>query len=82
MVVAGQTLNVVWNDATEEQEGAFGGIEGNIRATATAQAADVSGASSLLGKRCTIGGDAYRVAGVRTGTVAVHFVLADVNEAR
>lgn len=82
MVVSGQTFNVVWNDVAEAQEGAFGGLEGDIQATATAQAADVSSASDLLGKRCTVGGDAYRIVQVREGTIAVHFALADINEPR
>lgn len=82
MVVDGQTFNVVWNDAAEAQEGAFGGLEGDIKASAVAQAADVTTPYGLLGKRCTIGGVSYRVAEVRAGAVAVTFALGDVNETR
>jgi len=82
MVVSGQTFNVVWNDSQRAQEGAFGGLEGDVQAVATAQADDVSSANALLGKRCTVGGDAYRIAQVRTGSIAIHFALSDVNEPR
>ena len=82
MIVSGQTFNVVWNDSAEAQEGAFGGLEGDVKATATAQPSDVTTPKALLGKRCTVGSESYRIAEVRSGNVAVHFALADVNESR
>lgn len=80
MVCNGQTFNVVWNDDTKSLEGEFGGLEGDIQAVATAQTADVTSPKGLLQKRCTIDGVAYRVYQVRTGTVATHFTLTDVND--
>jgi hypothetical protein len=80
MVVDGQTFNVVWDGAQKAREGAFGGLEPDIQAQATAQAADVSSPKSLLGKRCTVDGDAFRISQVRFGTVAVTFTLSDVND--
>lgn len=79
MTVGGQTFNVVWNDDTKATEGALGGLEGDIQAVATAQASDVTNPRSLLNKRATIDGQNYRVSQVRTGTVAVHFILTDIN---
>jgi hypothetical protein len=82
MVVDGQTFNVVWNDSLKSQEGAYGGLEPDIQASAVAQAADVTSPKALVGKRCTVDGDAYRVEQVRAGSVAVTFILADVNESQ
>lgn len=80
MVVAGQTFNVVWDGSQKSQEGAFGGLEPDIQAQATAQAADVSSPKSLLGKRCTVDGEDFRISQVRDGSVAVAFTLSDVND--
>lgn len=82
MVCNGQTFNVVWNDETKALEGEFGGLEGDIQAVAVAQTADVTSPKSLLQKRCTVGGVAFRVYQVRTGTVATTFILSDVNDSK
>lgn len=82
MVCDGQTFNVVWNDETKALEGEFGGLECDIQAVAVAQTADVTNPKSLLQKRCTVGGVAFRVYQVRTGTVATHFILSDVNDTK
>lgn len=82
MVVAGQTFSVVWDGSQKAQEGAFGGLEPDIQAQATAQAADVSSPKSLIGKRCTVDGEAFRISQVRDGSVAVSFTLSDVNDSR
>jgi hypothetical protein len=82
MVCNGQTFNVVWNDETKALDGEFGGLEGDIQAVAVAQTDDVTNPKSMLQKRCTVGGVAFRVYQVRTGNVATHFILSDVNQAR
>ncbi len=82
MIVAGQTFQVVWNDERLGGEGALGGIEPEIRATATAQASDVSNPLALRNSRCTVAGRAYRINEVTAGRVAVHFALVDPNESR
>ena len=79
MVADGQTFNVVWNDEAKSLEGDFGGLEGDIQAVATAQTADVTSPKALLQKRCTVGGVAFRIERVRTGTVATSFELSDIN---
>ena len=48
----------------------------------TAQPADVTNPRSLLQKRCTVDGVAYRVAEVVTGKIAISFTLADVNNSQ
>ena len=82
MVADGQTFNVVFNDERTSYEGALGGLESPVQATATAQPSHVTNPKGLLQKRCTVGGTSYRIAEVQTGTVAVHFVLTDPNESR
>jgi hypothetical protein len=82
MTCAGQSFAVVFNDAREGQEGALGGLEGDIQATVTAQPSDVSSPYSLLEKRCVISGRNYRIADITVGNIAVHFALAATNEAR
>ncbi len=82
MVCNGQTFAVVANDSRKSYEGALGGLESDIQSVVTAQASDVSDPRAMLQKRCTVDGVAYRVAEVTTGSVAVHFTLADVNNAR
>jgi len=82
MVVDGQTFDVVWNDEAKSLEGEFGGLEGEVQAVATAQTDDVSSPKTLIHKRCTIGGEPFRVFQVRTGTVATHFALSDVNQSK
>lgn len=82
MVCGGQTFNVVWNDSRKTLDGEIGGLEPNVQAVGVAQPADVSSPLSLLNKRCTVGGVAYRVAEVVVGTVAIHFTFTDPNESR
>ena len=82
MIVDGQTFNVVFNDERVSYDGALGGLESPVQATATAQPSDVTSPKGLLQKRCTVARTAYRIAEVTVGTVAVHFTLADPNEAR
>ena len=82
MVCDGQTFNVVWNDEAKSLDGDFGGLEGDIQAVGSAQTDDVTNPKALLQKRCTVGGVAYRVHQVRTGTVATHFALSDINASK
>jgi hypothetical protein len=82
MVCAGQTFAVVWNDSRKSFEGALGGLESDLQATATAQPRHVANPHTLLQKRCTIDGDGYRVAEVSVGNVAITFSLTADNNAR
>jgi hypothetical protein len=82
MTCSGQSFPVVFNDASEGQEGALGGLEGDVQCTVTAQPEDVNDPYSLKDRRCVILGRNYRVDDVRLGAVAVHFALAATNEAR
>ena len=77
MVCEGQTFQVVASEAVRSYDGALGGLATNIQLTATAQPADVTSPNSLIQKRCTIDGVAYRVAQVAADAVAVHFTLED-----
>ena len=80
MTCAGQTFAVVWNDARKSYEGALGGLESTIQATAVAQPGDVTNPVGLLQKKCLIDGDSYRVAEVAVGTIAVTFTLTSTND--
>lgn len=82
MTCAGQTFSVVINESRKSYDGALGGMESVVQLMATAQPSDVSSPRTLLQKRCTVDGVTYRVAEVSVGTVAIHFTLADPNEAR
>ena len=82
IVCNGETFNVVWNDYRLSVDGESGGLEPNIQATATAQPSDVSAPAAMKGKRCTVGGTAFRVLDVSIGDVAVTFTLCDVSESR
>jgi hypothetical protein len=82
MVCNGQTFAVVMNDERKSYEGALGGLESDIQATATAQPSDVSNPRNMLQKRATVDGVTYRVAEVVTGPIAIHFTLADTNDSR
>ena len=82
MTCAGQTFPVVWNDARKSFEGALGGLESNLQATAVAQPSAVTNPTQMLQKRCTIDGEAFRVAEVAVGNVAVTFTLASINDPR
>jgi hypothetical protein len=72
----------VWNDSRKSFEGALGGLESNLQATAVAQPANVANPVEMLQKRCTIDGEAFRVAEVAVGNVAVTFTLASINDPR
>lgn len=82
MVCGGQTFPVVWNDSRKSFEGALGGMESALQATAVAQPRHVSNPHGMLQKRCTINGEAYRVAEVSVGNVAISFSLTSDNNAR
>jgi hypothetical protein len=82
MICEGQTFNVVTNGYRESFEGALGGMESDVRLVAMAQPANVTSAATMLQKRCTVGGRAYRVAEVEVGTVAVTFTLTDAGDSR
>ena len=82
MTCEGQSFAVVWNDSRKSYEGAMGGLESNVQASAVAQPSAVTSPRSLLQKRCVIDGVTYRVAEVAVGTVAVTFTLADPSESR
>lgn len=82
MICAGQTFPVVWDDFSSDSDGALGGLEPEVQASATAQPADVTNPIALKGKRCTIGGVEFRVYAVRVGTVAIRFDLCDPNESK
>ena len=82
MTCAGQTFPVVWNDSRKSFEGALGGLESNLQATAVAQPANVANPVEMLQKRCTIDGEAFRVAEVAVGNIAVTFTLASINDPR
>ena len=82
MVCNGQTFAVVMNDERKSYEGALGGMESDISATATAQPRHVSNPRGMLQKRCTVDGISYRVAEVVTGPVAIHFTLTDSSDSR
>lgn len=82
MTCEGQSFAVVWNDSRKSYEGALGGLESNVQATAVAQPRHVTSPRSLLQKRCTVDGVTYRVAEVSVGTVAITFTLTDPSDAR
>jgi len=82
MTVASQSFQVVFNDAREGQEGAIGGLEGDVQATVTAQPRHVSIPYSLLEKRCVVDGRDYRISDVTVGKIAVHFTLSARNDSK
>jgi hypothetical protein len=82
MVCAGQTFTVVFNDSRKSYEGALGGLESDLQATVVAQPDAVTNPITLLQKRCTIDGDAFRVAEVAVGNVAITFTLASVDNSK
>lgn len=81
MICQGQTFSVVSNIIGKTIDADIG-IEPQINGTVTAQPADVTSPRTLLNKRCTVGGVAYRIIGVDAGTVAIHFTLSDPSETR
>lgn len=82
MVCNGQTFQVVENENRKSYEGALGGLESDISMTVTAQPADVTNPKTLLQKRCTVDGVAYRVAEVAVGKIAIVFTLTDANNSQ
>jgi len=82
MICAGQTFAVVFNDARKSYQGALGGLESDLQATVVAQPGAVTNPASMLQKRCTIDGDAFRVAEVAVGNVAITFTLASVDNSK
>jgi len=82
MVCNGQTFDVVANLSSKSVSGDLGGIEPCIQNIVTAQPKNVTNPKSLINKRCTIDGTAYRVSTVDVGTIAIHFSLIDPNESR
>tara|TARA_R110000868_G_scaffold64961_1_gene194913 strand:+ start:698 stop:1012 length:315 start_codon:yes stop_codon:yes gene_type:complete len=81
MICQGQTFSVVSNLIGKTIDADIG-IEPQINGAVTAQPADVTTPKTLLNKRCTVGGVAYRIIGVDVGTVAIHFTLSDPSETR
>lgn len=82
MVVGAQTFSVVFDDYSNDSDGALGGLEPEVQAMATAQPGDVTSPITLKGKRCTVGGVAFRIYAVRVGDVAIRFDLCSPNESR
>jgi hypothetical protein len=82
MVCNGQTFSVVWDDYSSNSDGGLGGLEPEVQAMATAQPGDVTTPAALKGKRCTVGGVAFRIYAVRVGSVAIRFDLCDPNESK
>ena len=82
MVCAGQTFAVVMPNAQKSYEGALGGLESDLQAIAEAQPGAVLNPNSMLQKRCTIDGNAFRVAIVDVSTVNIKFTLASAGDSR
>jgi hypothetical protein len=74
MVCNGQTFSVVWDDYSSNSDGGLGGLEPEL--------GDVTTPAALKGKRCTVGGVAFRIYAVRVGSVAIRFDLCDPNESK
>lgn len=82
MVVGAQSFPVVWDDSSNDSDGALGGLEPEVQAMATAQPRHVTNPLAMKGKRCTVGGTAFRIYAVRVGDVAIRFDLCDPNESK
>jgi hypothetical protein len=80
MTVSGQTFKVVIDDVTKSTIGDDVGLTAEYDVIACAQPADVTNPKSLVNKRCTLDGSDYRINQVRVGTIAVHFILTDINK--
>jgi len=80
MTVSGQTFAVVIDDVTKSTMGDDVGLTAEYDVIACAQPADVSNPKSLVNKRCTLDGSEYRINQVRVGTIAIHFILTDINK--
>lgn len=77
MVIDGQTFNVVIDDVGNSTKGDDIGLVADFDVIACAQPGDVTNPRMLVNKRCTVDGIAYRVASVRSGTIAIHFMLTN-----
>ena len=77
MVVSGQTFQVVIDDVSKQTKGEDIGLMGEFALIAVAQPADVTSPLTLIDKRCTVDGVAYRIKEVKAGTVSVTFSLQD-----
>jgi hypothetical protein len=80
MTVSDQTFSVVIDDVTKSTSGDNIGLTAEYDVIACAQPADVTNPKSLVNKRCTLDGSEYRINQVRVGTIAVHFILTDINK--
>ena len=80
MTVSGQTFSVVIDDVTKSTSGDDIGLTGEYNVIACAQPSDVTNPKSLINKRCTVDGSEYRINQLRVGTVAVYFILTDINK--
>jgi hypothetical protein len=80
MTVSGQTFAVVIDDVTKSTMGDDVGLTAEYDVIACAQPAHVSNPKSLVNKRCTLDGSEYRINQVRVGTIAIHFILTDINK--
>jgi hypothetical protein len=80
MTVSNQSFNVVIDDVTKSTMGDDVGLSAEYDVIACAQPSDVTDPKSLVNKRCTLDGSPYRINQVRVGTIAVHFILTDINK--
>jgi hypothetical protein len=80
MTVDGQTFSVVIDDVTKSTQGDDVGLAAEFSLIACAQPADVTSPKLLINKRCTVDGSEYRINQVRVGTIAIHFILTDINK--
>ena len=80
MQVASQSIPVVWDSVMKSKEGTIGGLDNDTSATAVAQPKNIEGdPNALLGKRCIIEGETYRINEVDAGKVNVTFTLISPN---
>ena len=80
MTVSGQSFKVVIDDVTKSTTGDDVGLTAEYDVIACAQPADVTNPKSLVNKRCTLDGATYRINQVKVGTIAIHFILTDINK--
>jgi hypothetical protein len=80
MSVSNQSFKVVIDDVNKSTTGDDVGLTAEYDVIACAQPSDVTNPKSLINKRCTLDGSPYRINQVRVGTIAVHFVLTDINK--
>jgi hypothetical protein len=80
MTVSEQTFSVVIDDVTKSTSGDDVGLTAEYDVIACAQPSDVTNPKSLVNKRCTLDGSEYRINQVRVGTIALHFILTDINK--